>query len=364
MKKYCVLFNPYSANSSGEKLSHKLDDILSDCELDYQNMDEIKDFKEFFEKTTDDVIICGGDGTINHFINRTNGLTYNNDVLYFPSGTGNDFHNDVGNGNDKPYSIKKYIEHLPVVTVNGKEYKFTSEQVLAQHSSAMIITTEFQLIMANHYEIRNDMNEVVDQVIVYGAKNVVYYGNTTYWAWPTDKPFKIASYYGDIEQYINFREKEKNTKYYETGDRGLYVYLIKNGFTDVYYRKINRNHIFWSWQETEELNKAIADYYEQKQEQINNHEEKDYKQYTIVSRYDLVRDLTEMGYDYVAVEPDLFDYRRQVYLYKKTDEFNRDFAQLLRDYGFWVSDDEWQQLKKNRRVNTRYRYREIVARNY
>ncbi|MCQ2979138.1 MAG: diacylglycerol kinase family protein [Clostridia bacterium] len=124
MKKYCVLFNPYSANSSGEKLSHKLDEILSDCELDYQNMDEIKDFKEFFEKTTDDVIICGGDGTINHFINRTNGVTYNNDVLYFPSGTGNDFHNDVGNGNDKPYSIKKYIEHLPVVTVNGKEYKF------------------------------------------------------------------------------------------------------------------------------------------------------------------------------------------------------------------------------------------------
>lgn len=158
--------------------------------------------------------------------------------------------------------------------------------------------------------------------------------------------------------------KEKNTKYYETGDRGLYVYLINHGFTDVYYRKINRNHIFWSWNETEELNKAITDYYEQKQEQINNHEEKDYKQYTIVSRYDLVRDLTEMGYDYVAVEPDLFDYRRQVYLYKKTDEFNRDFAQLLRDYGFWVSDDEWQQLKKNRRVNTRYRYREIVARNY
>jgi murein DD-endopeptidase MepM/ murein hydrolase activator NlpD len=37
---------------------------------------------------------------------------------------------------------------------------------------------------------------VVDRIIVYGAKNVIYYGNTTYWAWPTVKPFKISSYYG------------------------------------------------------------------------------------------------------------------------------------------------------------------------
>ena len=36
----------------------------------------------------------------------------------------------------------------------------------------------------------------VDRIMVYGAKNVVYYGNTTYWAWPTVKPFRISSYYG------------------------------------------------------------------------------------------------------------------------------------------------------------------------
>ena len=26
-----------------------------------------------------------------------------------------------------------------------------------------------------------------------GGKNVVYYGNSTYWAWPTNKPFRISS---------------------------------------------------------------------------------------------------------------------------------------------------------------------------
>ncbi len=46
----------------------------------------------------------------------------------------------------------------------GITYHFTSEQVLANHSSALLITTEFQLIMANHYEIRNEFDEVIDQV--------------------------------------------------------------------------------------------------------------------------------------------------------------------------------------------------------
>ena len=46
----------------------------------------------------------------------------------------------------------------------GIEYHFTSEQVLAHHSSAMIITTEFQLIMANHYEIRDVNDQVIDEV--------------------------------------------------------------------------------------------------------------------------------------------------------------------------------------------------------
>ena len=40
------------------------------------------------------------------------------------------------------------------------------------------------------------IREAQDRVMVYGAKNVVYYGNTTYWAWPTSKPFRISSYYG------------------------------------------------------------------------------------------------------------------------------------------------------------------------
>ena len=49
----------------------------------------------------------------------------------------------------------------------------------------------------NSAQVSNEViREAVDRVMVYGAKNVIYYGNTTYWAWPTVKPFKISSYFG------------------------------------------------------------------------------------------------------------------------------------------------------------------------
>lgn len=124
MKKYYVLFNPYSANNQGEKLSHKLDEILSDCELEYKSMADLDDFKKVLADINDDIIISGGDGTINYFINHIDNIDFDYDILYYPSGTGNDFHNDIGNNCDKPYSIKKYLNRLPIVKVEGKEYKF------------------------------------------------------------------------------------------------------------------------------------------------------------------------------------------------------------------------------------------------
>ena len=58
-------------------------------------------------------------------------------------------------------------------------------------------TKEMNGKIINTAQVSNEIiREAVDRVMVYGAKNVIYYGNTTYWAWPTVKPFKISSYYG------------------------------------------------------------------------------------------------------------------------------------------------------------------------
>lgn len=121
--KYLVLFNPYSYNGRGEEEAHKLKDKLKD-ELEFFSMQQIDDFKKFLKKNDEDIIICGGDGTLNYFINHTKNIKYDNNILYYSTGTGNDFYNEVGDENKFPIKINKYLKDLPTVIVNGKEYQF------------------------------------------------------------------------------------------------------------------------------------------------------------------------------------------------------------------------------------------------
>lgn len=125
MKKYYVLFNPYSGNGKGEEYARKLNSVLND-ELIYFSMPKITDFKKFLSMTKgEDIIICGGDGTLNYFINHTDGIKYKNNILYYSTGSGNDFYNDVFKGKGEgPHLINEYLKDLPTVIVKGKEYKF------------------------------------------------------------------------------------------------------------------------------------------------------------------------------------------------------------------------------------------------
>ncbi len=75
----------------------------------------------------DRLILCGGDGTINRFVNATEGLDVPQEIFYFASGTGNDFLHDLGmadSGKQTPFSIKEYLQNLPTVEVQGKTYRF------------------------------------------------------------------------------------------------------------------------------------------------------------------------------------------------------------------------------------------------
>ena len=127
MKTYHVLFNPHAGNGHGEEEARKLDTLLTDVSLCYHNITEVEDYAACFSAipAEEDVILCGGDGTINRFVNDTEGLTYPNDILYFGVGSGNDFMHDLGKKKgDAPFSIKKYLQDLPVVTVKGRTYRF------------------------------------------------------------------------------------------------------------------------------------------------------------------------------------------------------------------------------------------------
>ena len=120
--KYYIIYNPKSGNGVGAAKKDELKNILKDGELEYIDTILLEDKKSLFDKLSPDdvVVLCGGDGTINHFANALDGYEIKNKILYFPAGTGNDFYNDI---EDKPkdrlLELNKYIVNLPYVEVNG-----------------------------------------------------------------------------------------------------------------------------------------------------------------------------------------------------------------------------------------------------
>lgn len=122
--KHYILFNPYAGKGVSAESLDDLKGAYADSEL--VDMTKIESYESFFTgiDKEDAVIICGGDGTINRFVNDTEGIKIENDILYYPLGTGNDFLKDIGDDVKTPLSIKKYIENLPTVEVNGKTARF------------------------------------------------------------------------------------------------------------------------------------------------------------------------------------------------------------------------------------------------
>lgn len=123
MKKWHVYFNPISGNGTGEKETEKLNDIIKEDKvfIDLTKSDMNNLFAQVGEE--DNIVISGGDGTLNRLINETDIGTRKNDIYYFACGSGNDFLRDIKS--DSPLvKINEYLVDLPTVTVKGKTYRF------------------------------------------------------------------------------------------------------------------------------------------------------------------------------------------------------------------------------------------------
>ena len=120
-----VLFNTLAGNKNSEQEAEALRTFL-DGELVKKEIQSI-DYKTFLAPLTenDTIVLCGGDGTLNRFANDTDGIDVACEILYYPSGSGNDFAHDIGiEPHGKPVSIKQYLQNLPTVEVKGKTYRF------------------------------------------------------------------------------------------------------------------------------------------------------------------------------------------------------------------------------------------------
>ena len=127
MQRQYVLYNPHANNGRGEVQARTLEGKLAERAAEFVDMTKLTDYAQFILSLdeTDKIIICGGDGTLNRFINDTANVAISCSVYYYPTGSGNDFAHDVEIAvGDEPLCIDKYLEDLPKVYVNGMERYF------------------------------------------------------------------------------------------------------------------------------------------------------------------------------------------------------------------------------------------------
>ena len=126
MSTYQILYNPRSDNGQGEAEVKSLSNKLESNELIFNDITKIGDIKAFINSLGADekIIITGGDGTLNHFLNDIDGMDIKTDVLFFATGSGNDFIASVGVAKGNLVPLNPFFGKLPTVTVNGKDYKF------------------------------------------------------------------------------------------------------------------------------------------------------------------------------------------------------------------------------------------------
>lgn len=123
-----VLVNPLAL---GGKAEEKVDKAVKNFKCaDFKKLSLIDlDVKEIIANTTekDNILIIGGDGTLNRFANDTADLDFNCPVYLYKSGTGNDFMKDVEDKVENDMvMINDYLKDLPTITVKGKTYRFVN----------------------------------------------------------------------------------------------------------------------------------------------------------------------------------------------------------------------------------------------
>ncbi len=122
-----ILYNPLANSGNGEKSAKEVQALQTEPVELHSIID--MDMREFLSGCSmqDTVILCGGDGTVNHFANDTFGVEYPCNIYLYKSGTGNDFLNDVKeNIRDNKLLLNSYLKNLPTVEVKGKTYRFVN----------------------------------------------------------------------------------------------------------------------------------------------------------------------------------------------------------------------------------------------
>lgn len=122
-----VLYNPISGGGASIQASKTLEKFFEGENLTYFDVTKIASYANFFAglQAGEKVVLCGGDGTLYRFANAVQEFTLQNDVYYYPTGSGNDFWSDINKTkDDAPVLLNEYLKDLPTVTVKGQTSAF------------------------------------------------------------------------------------------------------------------------------------------------------------------------------------------------------------------------------------------------
>lgn len=121
-----ILFNPLAGGGQGEARAQALAKRMRGRDVTLCDVTKL-DAAAFLRGLpgTDVIILAGGDGTLNHFANALNGVAPTQTIYYYPTGSGNDFMNDVReNAANETVLLNPYLRGLPTVEVNGTRHAF------------------------------------------------------------------------------------------------------------------------------------------------------------------------------------------------------------------------------------------------
>ena len=126
MAKAYILYNPLSGSGN---IQNDLDvfEVVLDEELVFADITEAGIGKRVRNALREDdyIILCGGDGTLHHFVNDRVLLDIQNEIYYYPCGNRNDFaaefHREFG---CNPFPVTEHLTKLPTVTWKGKSQRF------------------------------------------------------------------------------------------------------------------------------------------------------------------------------------------------------------------------------------------------
>lgn len=122
-----ILYNSNANNHHAEECIAGLRDKFPAEDVTCREMTVTEDLRPLMDtlRGEDKLVIAGGDGTLNRFINRIDDKVYPFPIYFYPAGSGNDFAHDVlGEGKRDLILINEYLHDLPTVTVNGETYKY------------------------------------------------------------------------------------------------------------------------------------------------------------------------------------------------------------------------------------------------